>query len=67
MAEARHGTCELMAQHGRGTAWARHGNSMLFMNQALMYLAWGVKQCDKLDAATPFTEIVSLLFSTALG
>jgi len=32
-----------------------------------MYLARGVKQCDKLDAATPFTEIVLLLFKTALG
>jgi len=24
-----------------------------------MYLAWGVKQCNKLDAATPFTEILN--------
>jgi len=32
-----------------------------------MYLARGVKQCDKLDAATPFTKIVLVLFSTALG
>jgi hypothetical protein len=23
-----------------------------------MYSAWGVKQCDKLYAATPFTEII---------
>jgi len=26
-------TCELTARHGRGTAWARHGHDMLFVNQ----------------------------------
>ena len=28
MAGAQHGMCELMARHGRGTAWARHGHGM---------------------------------------
>jgi hypothetical protein len=35
--------------------------------KGLTYSAWGVKQCDRLDAATPFTEMVLLLFSTNLG
>jgi hypothetical protein len=27
----------LAARHGRGTAWARHGNSMLCVNRPLVY------------------------------
>jgi hypothetical protein len=29
MAGAQHGMCELTAQSGRGTAWARHGHGLL--------------------------------------
>ena len=28
----------LAARHGRGTAWARHGNGMLCVNRPLLYL-----------------------------
>ena len=29
----------LAVQHGRGTAWARHGNGMLCVNRPLLYLS----------------------------
>jgi len=32
---ARHGMCEIMAWHGRGTAWEWHGHGMLCVNRPL--------------------------------
>jgi len=66
-ADFHEGQGTIRAWQGHSMAGERHGHGMLCLNRPLMYSAWGVKQCDKLDAATPFTEIVLLLFSTNLG
>ena len=37
----------LAARHGRGTAWARHGNGMLCVNPPLQYKKHTKMQCFK--------------------
>ena len=43
----------LAARHGRGTAWMRHGNGMLFVNRPLLYSFYNL---DPMPSTCRFTR-----------